>query len=31
MYDPIKKNSFVMQFGFDYPDKVVTYKSKKSE
>ena len=31
MYDPIKKNSFVMQFGFDYPNKIVTYKSKKSE
>lgn len=31
IYDPIKKNSFVMQFGFDYPDKVITYKSKKNE
>ena len=31
MYDPIKKNSFVMQFGFDYPDKVITYRNKKSE
>lgn len=31
IYDPIKKNSFVMQFGFDYPDKVITYKSKKND
>ena len=31
MYDPIKNNSFVMQFGFDYPEKVITYKSKKND
>ena len=31
MYDPIKKNSFVMQFGFDYPEYVIKYKNKKSE
>tara|TARA_R100001463_G_scaffold14501_3_gene38085 strand:- start:6325 stop:6459 length:135 start_codon:yes stop_codon:yes gene_type:complete len=31
MYDPVKNNSFVMQFGFDYPEKVITYKSKKND
>jgi hypothetical protein len=31
IYNPTKKNSFVIQFGFDYPDKVITYRHKKND
>ena len=31
MYNPAKKNSFVMQFGFDCPDRVIKHRKKKNE